>query len=581
MQTDNYWNRAARRRAGRRTILKGMGVASTGAAALALIGCGDDDSGSGSTATAATGTSAATGTTAATQAAQPKVGGTLRWAWQGTPHLDMHQDSISGATNIVGAAYNRLLRFKDDAQLPEPDLAKTMPEQPDKTTYIFKLQEGVKFHDKAPVNGRVMKASDVAFSLNRARTDSPAFIHRGDLINIDKIEAVDDNTLRITTKTPDAIILSTLAGYQFFVLAEETLNTFPDLKTDKATIGTGGFVVDSAATDTGAILSRHPNYWREGKPYLEKLQQIVIGDQWSQFLAGNLDVCAIAAEIQVGFKSFDDVLADAKIKAYTYEGLSYGSAQGHFMNNGAPPFNDLRVRQAVNLILNRQDNLEYGWPIGAQPSIALGYNQVNAGFGLPEKEVAALPGYRKDKRKEDVADGLALLAAAGYSKDKPLEFEIMAWSVPHRTIGIDEIQLAAEMYQRESGGVMKVSVKGLEWGTWKAAEANHEFQMISSAYSMGVDAHDALVKMYSSTGGRNFAQFKDPAFDAKLEVEKAEFDVEKRKELVKELVRYINDPSRIANAWTGTGPTPAASLATIKNRPTIMDAGKVDQLFYG
>ncbi|MGD9932097.1 MAG: ABC transporter substrate-binding protein [Dehalococcoidia bacterium] len=578
MQTDNYWNRAARRRADRRTILKGMGVASTGVAALALIGCGDDESDSGSSSTA---TTAASGTAAATQASQPKVGGTYRWAWQGTPHLDMHQDSISGAQNIIAAAYNRLLRFQDTAQVPEPDLAKTMPEQPDKTTYIFKIQEGVKFHDKAPVNGRVMTAKDVAFSLNRARTDSPSFIHRGDLANVDKIEAVDDTTLRLTTKSPDAVLLSTIAGYQFFVLAEETLNQFDDLKTDKATIGTGGFVVESAATDTGAILVRNPNYWREGKPYFEKIQQIVIGDHWSQFLAKNLETAAVAAEIQVGFKSFEDVLKDAKVDAYTYEGLSYGSAQGHFMNNGAPPFNDLRVRQAINLICNREDNLEYGWPIGSRPSIALGLNQVNSGFGLTEAEVSALPGYRADKRKEDVADGLALLAAAGFSKDKPLEFEIMAWSVPHRTIGIDEIQLAAEMYQRESGGVLKVSVKGLEWGTWKAAEANHEFQMISSAYSMGVDAHDALAKMYGSTGGRNFAQFKDPKFDSMLTAEKAEFDLERRKALIKEMIIYLNDPSRIANVWTGTGPAAAASIATVKNRPPLMDAGKIDQLYFG
>ena len=578
MQTDNYWNRAARRRANRRTVLKGMGVASTGAAALALVGCGDDESDSGSSSTA---TTAATGTAAATQAAQPKVGGTYRWAWQGTPHLDMHQDSISGAQNIIAAAYNRLLRFTDTAQVPEPDLAAAMPEQPDQTTYIFKIHEGVKFHDKAPVNGRVMTAKDVAFSLNRARTDSPSFIHRGDLANVDKIEAVDDTTLRLTTKSPDAVILSTIAGYQFFVLAEETLNQFDDLKTDKATIGTGGFIVESAATDTGAILVRNPNYWRDGKPYFDKIQQIVIGDHWSQFLAGNLETAAIAAEIQVGFDSYEDVIKDAKIDAYPYEGLSYGSAQGHFMNNGAPPFNDLRVRQAINLICNREDNLEYGWPIGSRPSIALGFAHVNSGFGLTEAEVSALPGYRADKRKEDVADGIALLTAAGFSKDKPLEFEIMGWSVPHRTIGIDELQLAAEMYQRESGGFIKATVKGLEWGTWKAAEANHEFQMISSAYSMGVDAHDALVKMYSSTGGRNFAQFKDPTFDAMLAKEQGEFDLEKRKALVKEMVNYINDPSRIANVWTGTGPAAAASLSTVKNRPALMDAGKIDQLYFG
>jgi peptide/nickel transport system substrate-binding protein len=570
----NYWQRS---RLSRRSVMRGAGVAGAGLTTAALIGCGgEDDDGVSDKPTV----SIEKPTVDA--AAQPKRGGTYRWAWQGTPHLDVHQDSISGAQAIISAAYNRLLRYKDDAQLPEPDLAKTMPEQPDANTYVFKLQEGVKFHNKAPVNGRVMTSADVVFSINRARTDAPSFIHKGDLASIDKVEAIDANTVRITTKFPNAVLLTSLAGYQFIVLAPETVSTYGDLKTDKATIGTGGFVVDSASTDQGAKLSRHPNYWRTGKPYLDNLQQIVIGDQWSQFLAGNLDTVAIAAEVQQGFKTNEEVLKKAGVEAYTNRGVSYGSAQGHFMNNTAAPFNDLRVRQAINLLLDRDPQLTYGLPIGGYRSVALGAGHVEAGFGLTEKEVLELPGYRNDKTKrdQDIKDGLALLGQAGFNTNNKLKFEIMAWSVPHRVIGIDQLQLASEMYNKVSGGVIQTTVKGLEWGTWKAAEANKEFQMISSAYSMGVDAHEALQKMYASTGGRNFAGYKDPKFDDMLIKEQGTFNVEERKKLIKEMVVYLNDPSRIANAWTGTGPGYSAVVAKLRGFPALWDTSKVDGIWF-
>ncbi|HET7738563.1 MAG TPA: ABC transporter substrate-binding protein, partial [Tepidiformaceae bacterium] len=301
---------------------------------------------------------------------------------------------------------------------------------------------------------------------------------------------------------------------------------------------------------------------------------------WSQFLAGNLDIVTLAAEVQEGFDSNDEVLADAGVDAFTVQGVTYASSQGHFMNNLAAPFNDIKVRQAINLLLDRDPQLTYGYPIGGFRNIALGAGHVAAGFGLPEKEVLALPGYRTDKRDQDIKDGLALLAQAGYTKDNPLKWEIMAWSVPNRTIGIDNLQLAAEMYKQVSGGVLDPTVKGLEWGTWKAAEANKEFQMISSAYSMGVDAHEALQKMYASTGGRNFAGFKDTKFDEMLVKEQGTFDLEERKKLVKEMVLYINDASRIANAWTGTGPAYSAVVTSLKGFPALWDTGKVDSIWF-
>jgi peptide/nickel transport system substrate-binding protein len=573
---DGYWSRLPR--TGRRDALRYLGLGAAGAVAIACGG-GDDkssSSGSGATSSSAGATTAPTG-----GASAPRRGGTLRYVWQGTSHLDVHQDSISGGQRIISATYNRLLRFQDKEQIPEPDIAEKMPEQPDQTTFIFKIRDGVKFHDKPPVAGRALTAQDVAFSLNRARTKDPLYVHAGDLVNIDKIEAVDNSTLRVTTKSPDAIILTTLAGYQFIMIAPETVEKFGNLKTADATIGTGPFMVKNFSPDTGAEMVRHPTYWEKDQPYLDGMKQLILSpaDAWSQFLAGNIEEAAVAAEQYEGFDSFDAFIKSTKVDAYTYRGPSFGSAQAHFMNSGDAMFKDLRVRQAINLIADRDPQIKYGYPIGGYYSIALGDG--HKFFHLPQSEYERLPGFRKGKDKEkDVADGLAMLQAAGYSKDSPAKWEIMGWSVPNRVIGIDELQLAAEMYRKVSGGVLQPAVKGMEWGAWKQAEARYQFQMISSAYSMGVDPHDALQKMYHSNGGRNFAQFKDTQLDAMLEKERSTFNLEERKKLVQDMLRYINDQARVANVWTGTGPAVGASVAKLRGRPELFDTGKVGRLYF-
>ncbi len=568
---------------GRRAMLRTLGLGTAGAFVVACGGGDDNKGGSGGQpATGNTGGAATANPGAAAAGEQPKRGGQLRYVWQGTSHLDVHQDSISGAQAIVSAVYDRLLRFQDNEQIPEPDIAAAMPEQPDQTTFIFKIRPNVKFHDKAPVSGRALTAKDVAYSLNRARTNDPLFVHRSELINIDKLEAVDDQTLRMTTKSPDAVILTTLASYQYIMIAQETVEKFGDLKSADAAIGTGPFQVKSFSPDTGAELVRHPNYWVAGQPYLDTVKQLILSpaDAWSQFLAGNLEQAALAAEQYEGHESFDSFLKSTKLNAYAYDGVSLGSAQAHFMNSGDPMFKDLRVRQALNLLADRQPQLKYGWPIGAVPSIALGYQHLS--FGLPRAEYDKLPGFRtgKAERDKDIADGLALLQQAGYTKDNPAKWEIMGWSVPSRTIGIDELQLAAEMYKKVSGGVLQPQVKGMEWGAWKQAEARYQFQMISSAYSMGADAHDTLSKMYHSQGGRNFAQFKDPQFDAMLDKERAIFNIDERKKAVQDMLRYINDQARVANVWTGTGPAKGASVANLKGRPALFDTGKIGRLHF-
>lgn len=608
------YRRLGRTLIGRRALLRGGVLGAAGLATAALIGCDDEDdeappaaatptaataqatpTAAPATATAAPATPTATprpaparatatvapqATATPTQAAttaedEAKRGGKMSWAQNTTAHLDIHQDSISGAQQIIGATYNRLVRYRGDAQLPEPDVAQSWEQAG--TDVVFKLHEGVKWQNKPPVNGRDFTASDVVFGLERARSDDPSFIHSGDLAVVDTIEAPDDSTVRLTTKYPTAIILTMLAGYQWIPVAPEVIDQFGDIKSPEATIGTGPFIVESFAPDFGATLVRNPDYWREGLPYLDELEQLDVEDHWSQFRAGNIDIVLVPAELLPGHDSFAGFLESEGIDGYVYSEVMAASAHGHFMNTQDPVFADIRVRWAINLIMDRLPNRTYGWPIGAKPSIALGMGHL--AFHLPDAEFEAMPGFGLGRRDQDVAEGLQMLAAAGFDADNPMEWRIMGWSVPQTLVGIDQLQIAVDMYKDVSGNVLRPSEQALEWGAWKQAEALHEFQMISSAYSMGVDAHDAMQKMYHSEGGRNFSQYANPDFDRMLAVEESTFDIEERISLMQDMQRFVNSPEEIANAWTGSGPFSYAALSRIQGIPMLWDSGRVDQVY--
>jgi peptide/nickel transport system substrate-binding protein len=142
------------------------------------------------------------------------------------------------------------------------------------------------------VNGRDLTAADIVFSLERVRTDNPQFLSRSLLANVDKIEAVDQKSVRLTTKSPDVTILANLADDGAAVLAPEVVERAGKFATADTVVGTGAFVVQSA-DDTTVALVRNPNYWKSGLPYLDSINVRRIPDsnaQWSAFLAGQLDL---------------------------------------------------------------------------------------------------------------------------------------------------------------------------------------------------------------------------------------------------------------------------------------------------
>ncbi len=526
-------------RASRRTFLRTSAGAGVGAAAIGLVGCGDDDDDEEATATAAAGAATAT----ATAAAQPKRGGTFIHSTSFLSHLDIHQVSYAGVSDVTLLVYNRLVRPTVKDQLPEPDLATAMPEQPDNLTFIFKLPANAKFHDRAPVNGRVVTAEDVVFSLQRAATDGPTFAHKGEIRSIDKIEAVDKTTVRITTKQPDAALLASLSLPPFIVFAREVLDKFPDLKAPDAAIGTGPFILENWSRETGGKLKRNPAYFREGLPYLDAVEQRTLDPDpaWTAFLAGQIHTAAVPEAEEKDFK--------ANPKFPFAESGSHATAIGRIMNTKRPPFDDERVRRAVGLICDRDASIEFQQFGNGRASVCLAYD--HAFWNLSVEETAKLPGFGKDKAA-DKKQAIALLEAAGYSKSNPVKADSVAWSHPSRQFGIPALEYLKQELEQGSGGIIQASLRPMEPTAWLDNEARGLFDFTTAVWVAGIDPDHLLSRMHHTVGGRNYGRISDPTLDAMLDKERATFDVKDRVKQIHEVLRYIAEKS--PTAWLTAGP---------------------------
>src|SRR5205814_5922186 len=184
------------RRLGRRLLLQSTAAAIAG---TALAGC---SAGRKSPSTGKTGGQSGSAT--------PKRGGTLTISSNFRLGFDPHIIPTT-EVSIEGMFYSTVIRANPMTNELEPDLAAKW-ETPSPTELVFTLAPNIKWHDKAPANGRPLRVDDIIYSLQRVQSSDPRFINKSYVSGVDKMEAVDDHTLRLTLKRPDVTQLGNLSA---------------------------------------------------------------------------------------------------------------------------------------------------------------------------------------------------------------------------------------------------------------------------------------------------------------------------------------------------------------------------------
>lgn len=390
---------------------------------------------------------------------------TLVFCSEGSPEGFNPQFFTTGTTADAGSVpmYNRLVEMETGTTNITPALAESWDISADGLTYTFKLRKGVKFHSNARFKpSRDMNADDILFSYYRMADENHPF-HKntpgqtyayfqdlGIAKIVDKLEKVDDMTVRFKLKRQEAPFLATLTMDFMSVHSAEYAEKMkaagtPDL-IDKEVIGTGAFQFVSYQKDAIIRYKAHDSYW-DGRPKIDNLVYAITPDasvRYAKLKAGECHVMALPKPADVELMK-----SDPNIKLLSQQGLNIGYVG---FNVEKKPFDNKLVRQALNLAVDRAAILK----------------SVYAGTGQIAKNVIPPTMWSyNDKVKEypyDLAKAKELMAKAGYPNGVDIELWYLPVSRPYNPDG----KRMAELIQADWAKIgVKTKLTTYEWTEYK------------------------------------------------------------------------------------------------------------------
>jgi peptide/nickel transport system substrate-binding protein len=308
------------------------------------------------------------------------------------PILDPTAGAAAAIDEVVYAnVFEGLTRFGPDGSV-QPALAASWEVAPDGLSWTFRLRDGVTFQDGTPFT-----AEDVVFSFDRAMAEGSLNAQKGLFEGINEVTAIDDVTLEIGLDAPKGSLLANLAWGDAVIVSPATA----DGNAQKP-VGTGPFAFASWVQGDRVELVRRDGYWGE-EPALERVTFKFISDPAAAFaamMAGDID----AFPNYPAPENLPQFAADPRFQVLV------GSTEGETIlaiNNGRPPFDDVRVREAIARAIDRQTVIGgamfgYGTPIGSH----------FAPHHPAYEDLTGVAPYNPERTK-------ALLAAAGVSGLRP------------------------------------------------------------------------------------------------------------------------------------------------------------------
>lgn len=452
-------------------------------------------------------------------------------------------------TAIWGNVANGLVKTQYPEMKIVADLAERW-EQPDNKTYIFHLRRGIKFHNVEPVKGRELTSQDVKTSLQYYAEDKPTNVRRSQFGQIASIETPDNYTVKVTLLEPFAAFLTYLALPQSAVFAKEMVDKYGDLRRPEAAVATGPFIFESWTPGTELVLKRNPDYWENDLPYVDLVKIPIMTDAAARISALRSKQADLTSNIPPGEEESLKQVAGMTILA---------SGQLHWnailVNQTVKPYDDVRVRKAISLALDRDEIME--GTFGKGHNLVQGpLSPVVRDYLIPEEELRALPGYRKPK-EQDIAQAKRLLAEAGYPngfKTKNMTTMI------YQTTYIKPAEIVKPQLAKVG---IDVEFDVMEWGTLKKRERERDFEMVIGQWMPVNDPDDQLYSFNHSRGSNNISGFADPEIDKLLEEQRTVVDAGKRKAVVLEVQRKLLD--KLPWIWIGSPKGTVAYWSWVKN----------------
>jgi peptide/nickel transport system substrate-binding protein len=465
------------------------------------------------------------------EAGPPKRGGVLRVRGWDPPHFDPHLTISNYTHTTLSLVYSRLVRHKAGPEVQpgtfplEPDLAERWDELDD-TTYVFHLRQGVKWHNKPPVNGRELVAEDIKFTYDRFLTEK-GNANRYMLDTVDRIEVVDRYTVKFLLKEPYVWFVNALAyPWSTWVIAPEVVQQFGDLKKPETAIGTGPFVLEGYERNVKAVFKRHPEYFRPGQPYVDGVEWLVIDDEstgLAMYRTGQVDLGPTGVW---GVRQQDLEALKQSHPHLIYRDFLATTPGAIYMRVDMAPFSDVRVRRAISHAIDRQGLIEAVWGRG-EPTAAVGRGLVE--WALPVDQLGAGAKYYQYDPKE----ARRLLADAGFPKGFKTQLTVSGGF--GRDL-VDDAQLV-QRYLKDVG--IDTELKIQEHGAYMATTTQGKFEgLVRGPFGIAWEPDAPLYRSYAADSSWNAAHLNDPKITAMLKEQRRTKDLEARRKIIHDIQRY-------------------------------------------
>ena len=431
----------------------------------------------------------------------PKRGGVLTRAsaWD-PPVIDPRLTQSVGLFQFAGLTSNRLVRhpFSDEAAGPSDltlkgDLAESWTASPDHRVWTFKLRQGVRWQQVPPLNGRDLVAADVKYCFEAyAREGVQAFTFQ----EIEGMETPDKYTLRVHLHTSNVLFPQNLAEPVAVIFAREVLEEDGDLK--KRMLGTGPYILKEHTRKVRVVLQRNPDYFDKGRPYVDEYVILSTPDaatRLAAFRTGQSDIIWLASpsEVETVRKTNPAIV----VQSYHNTLAPFGLA----LAQDRPPFNDVRVRRAVSMAIDRQRQVD---------TVYEGHGI--AGWGVPYiyyrdkaptvKDLGPWWQYRPEEAKR-------LLAEAGH----PRGFETTLFYYEYFPQMTSQVQLVQQELKKNLNIAVKITK--LDYTTYYGRYVEGKWDGMSwgfqSGHAVGLDERTYHYMHSKST--KNFFRVNDPVID--------------------------------------------------------------------
>lgn len=424
--------------------------------------------------------------------------------------LDPHKVESDVEFNIISDLFEGLVSVSPAGEV-QPRLAEKW-ENKDNTVWTFHLRPGITWSD-----GTAITAEDVVWSWQRLidpKTASPYASYPGNMHIVNAadiaqgkkapdtlgVKAINDTTLEVTLTQPNAAFLAMLAHPSLMPVDKVLIGRFGDKWTKpEHFVSSGAYKLSQWVVNERIVAERNPRYWDNAHTVINKVTYLPITSEASdvnRYKAGEIDIVYTVpinqfAQLKKTLGSELDV--SPQLATYYYE-----------FNTTRPPFNDARVRKALNMALDKDIIAGKVLGQGQRPAWLISQPDIG-GVKLQNPDYASWP---LDKR---IAEAKKLLNEAGYNESHPLSFNLLYnTSESHQRIAI----AASSMWKKNLG--VDAKLQNQEWKTMLDTMHTHNFDAVRYAWIADYDDATTFLNNFRTGDSENTSQYSNPDYDGAL-----------------------------------------------------------------